>query len=535
MRRRGGWSCHLVLAWLGIAVLAAACDGQIGDAGASGVSGAGASGNGSSTGAGGAGAAGVGRNLRRLSVREYNNVVRDLLADTTKPANQFGQEVYTNGFDNGSDSLTVQGTDVLAFQAAAESLAATAVSNNLPNLIGGCDTTQPAQVCVSAFLDNFAMKAYRRPLTTTERQRLQTVYAAGAATGGFQGGIQLMLEAVLQSPSFLYREELGAPDPSLPKGVVRLTDYEVASELSFLLTGSMPDATLFTAAQTGTLKTVDGIRREATRLLASAQARPALRSFLHQWMATDQVVTINKDSTIYRASLPRWRRRWQESSTSISTRFSGRARLTPRAPDIAAIAPGRDARHDDLRCSLPGQRGAAHHARRSDEAGHPDASRVSRGALGRRQLGAGAAGRLRVEQHPLPASAVASAERSPRAARLRRHRRPPDDASALRDAPQPALLQFMPHHHRRRRLRLRRVRRDRSASHDREREPGGHERQPARHRRRRPLCRSIAACPEALRQQGGARLLRQTGLSIRHGAGGRHQQSGAARGDAGRF
>ena len=68
------------------------------------------------------------------------------------------------------------------------------------------------------------------------------MYAAGAATGGFQGGIQLMLEAVLQSPSFLYREELGAPDPSLPKGVVRLTDYEVASELSFLLTGSMPDA-----------------------------------------------------------------------------------------------------------------------------------------------------------------------------------------------------------------------------------------------------------------------------------------------------
>jgi hypothetical protein len=237
--------------------------------------------------------------MRRLSVREYNNVVRDLLADTTEPANQFGQEVYTNGFDNGSDSLTVQGTDVLAFQTAAESLAATAVGNNLPNLIGGCDTTQPAQVCVSAFLDTFAMKAYRRPLTTTERQRLQTVYAAGAATGGLHGGIQLMLEAVLQSPSFLYREELGAPDPSLPKGVLRLTDYEVASELSFLLTGSMPDATLFTAAQTGTLKTVDGIRREAKRLLASAQARPALRSFLHQWMATDQVATINKDATIY--------------------------------------------------------------------------------------------------------------------------------------------------------------------------------------------------------------------------------------------
>jgi hypothetical protein len=264
------------------------------------VRGAGGSGDGSGVGASATLTAGVGRNLRRLSVREYNNVVRDLIADTTQPANQFGQEVYTNGFDNGSDSLTVQGTDVIAFQVAAESLAATAVTNNLPALLVGCNSaTDPAQACVSAFLANFATRAYRRPLTDTEQQRLQTVYAAGAATGGLKGGIQLMLEAVLQSPAFLYREELGAPDPSLPKGVLRLTDYEVASEVSFLLTGSMPDATLFAAAQNGTLKTVADIQREATRLTASPQAKPALRSFLHQWMATDQVSTVNKDSAIY--------------------------------------------------------------------------------------------------------------------------------------------------------------------------------------------------------------------------------------------
>src|SRR5579864_8190973 len=142
---------------------------------------------------------GVGRSLRRLSAREYNNVVRDLLGDTSQPASLFGQEVFTNGFDNGSDSLTVQGTDVLAFQAAAESLAATAVANQFPALVLGCDpTTDPAQACVSAFLATFATKAYRRPLTGTEQQRLETVYSAGAATGGLQGGIQLMLEAILQ-------------------------------------------------------------------------------------------------------------------------------------------------------------------------------------------------------------------------------------------------------------------------------------------------------------------------------------------------
>jgi|SRR5579872_3268899 len=284
---------------LGIAALAAACTGSPAGRGRSGAAGSDASPS------AGTSVAGVGRNLRRLSVREYNNVVRDLLGDTTQPANQFGQEVYTNGFDNGSDSLTVQGTDVLAFQAAAESLAASAAANNLASLLVGCNpATDPAQTCVSAFLGNFATRAYRRPLTATEQQRLQTVYAAGAATGGLNGGIQLMLEAVLQSPNFLYRAELGSPDPSLPKGVLRLTDYEVASEVSFLLTGSMPDATLFAAAHDGSLKTKDDIQREATRLMGSPQAKPAFRSFLHQWMATDQVSTVNKDSAIYPTFTP---------------------------------------------------------------------------------------------------------------------------------------------------------------------------------------------------------------------------------------
>ncbi len=249
--------------------------------------------------AAGADTASVSRSLRRLSRREYNNVVRDLLGDTTQPANQFGQEVYTNGFDNGADSLTVQGADVLALQAAAESLAATAVAAHPELLIGTCKPQQNETACVTAFLSTFVPRAYRRPPTATESQRLQTVYAAGAANGGFQAGLQLMLEAVLQSPAFLYREELGQPDPSLPPGVVRLTDYEVASELSFLLTGSIPDAELTTAVQNGTLKSADDFRRETARLLASDAAKPALRSFLHEWMGTDQVSQVNKDSTVY--------------------------------------------------------------------------------------------------------------------------------------------------------------------------------------------------------------------------------------------
>lgn len=242
----------------------------------------------------------LGRGLRRLSRREYNNVVRDLLGDTTQPANQFGTEVYVNGYDNGSAGLIVGSTDVSAFQLAAEGLAVHAIQSNVPALIGTCDPTANAAACVDAFLASFPKKAYRRPPTDTEIQRLRTVNAAGTANGGgFLGGLQLMVEAVLQSPAFLYREELGAPDPTLPRNVVRLTDDEVASELSFLVTGTMPDAELVAAADAGRLKTTDDLLRETARLLMSPAAKPSIRSFVHQWMATDQVATLNKDAAIY--------------------------------------------------------------------------------------------------------------------------------------------------------------------------------------------------------------------------------------------
>jgi hypothetical protein len=277
-----------LVAALGVAAMAAACSSHGGGGG-------GANGPTVSD----ASAISVGRGVRRLSRREYNNVVRDLLGDTTSPANSFGIEVYVNGFDNGSDGLTVQGTDVLAFEAAAESLAATAVATKMPTLIGSCDPKQDEAACLEAFLGTFPKRAYRRPPSDTELQRLRAVYTAGAAAGGFPGGIQLVLEAILQSPAFLYREELGAPDPSLPANVVRLTDYEIASELSFLLTGSIPDDTLITAVENGSLKTPQDLQNQANRLLSSPAARPAFRAFLHEWMATDQVASANKDAMIY--------------------------------------------------------------------------------------------------------------------------------------------------------------------------------------------------------------------------------------------
>jgi hypothetical protein len=245
-----------------------------------------------------------GRRLRRLSRREYNNVVRDLLGDTTRPADSFGLEVYINGYDNGSDGLTVQGTDVDALQAAAEAVAARAVSGNLSALVPGCDPQANAEACLEVFLSSFPKRAFRRPPTAAELLRMRNLYATGAVGGDFGSGIQLVLEGILQSPAFLYREELGAPDPALPSNMVRLTSFELASELSFLITGTMPDDELIAAADASHLRTADDLRREATRLLGTPAAKPLFRAFLHQWLSTVELASLGKSTTIYPSFTP---------------------------------------------------------------------------------------------------------------------------------------------------------------------------------------------------------------------------------------
>ena len=239
------------------------------------------------------------RRLRRLSNREYNNVVRDLLWDTTQPANGFLDESYANGYDNGSALLAVQTDQALRYQMAAEQLAENAVQAHLVDLLRGCDPVVSGESqCVDSFLQSFGLRAFRRPPTSGELARLRAVYQSAAEIGGFRTGIQTAIEAILQSPSFVYRRELGGN--AAPPNVRRvLDDYELASELSFLIAGTMPDDELLGAASQGRLHAAAELRRQAERLLHTASAKANLREFFHQWLATTLLQGLTKDPLVY--------------------------------------------------------------------------------------------------------------------------------------------------------------------------------------------------------------------------------------------
>ena len=231
--------------------------------------------------------------IRRLTRVEYDNTVRMLLGDAVDLARDFTPEEEMLGFDNNARTLSVTAVHAEEFMGAAETLGWRAV-NRLPQLLP-CDPALIGErACAEAFVDTFGQRAWRRPLVGDELATLMQVYDAGAEVDGFAGGVSLALEALLQSPNFLYRIEVGTPHAERPD-LVALTQYEIASRLSYLLWRSMPDDALFDAAALGVLDEPAVLRAHAERMLADPRAEAAIWSFFEQWLRVDEIMGVERD------------------------------------------------------------------------------------------------------------------------------------------------------------------------------------------------------------------------------------------------
>ena len=232
--------------------------------------------------------------IRRMNRREFNNTVRDLLADDTRPADSFPAEEEALGFNNNADALVV--TSLLAEQylSAAEGLAEAAVAD-MPALLAGCDPGSEGEAaCATQFIERFGRSAYRRPLASDEVERLMTVYTDARGQFDFETGIRLALTTMLQTSHFLYRVEFGAPVEGDPD-ILKVGPYELASRLSYLLWGTMPDEALMAAAADGALESAEDVANQAHRMLADPRARAVVHDFHDQWLQLAQVEELEKD------------------------------------------------------------------------------------------------------------------------------------------------------------------------------------------------------------------------------------------------
>jgi hypothetical protein len=303
------------------ALFAAACTGKIEDGGSastgSGSTGSGSTGSGSGTagttggGTGTAGSTPIDPNaagpmpMLRLTNREYNNTVRDLLGDTTQPANQFGSDRDPTFDFRRAGDVAVQ--DATLLRTAAEGLAMAAAPKLVVGQLLPCDPTMGEPACAAKFISTFGQRAFRRPVATDEATRLTTLYTTARTTLGlsFAGAIDVVIEAMLQAPQFLYHWELAANDPLLHEGsVIRISPYQIASRLSYFIWGSMPDDMLLAAAAAGQLDAVAGVQTQARRLLMDPRAKDTVSSFFSDWIALDGLAARTKDPAAYPGYTP---------------------------------------------------------------------------------------------------------------------------------------------------------------------------------------------------------------------------------------
>jgi len=234
---------------------------------------------------------------RRMTRFEYNNTVRDLLGDTTRPADQFPVDEVFGVFDNQASAQVV--TDLLAsdYMNAAEALSTNAVKDITK--FTGCDASKSSEkACATIFIASFGPKVFRHPMTADEKSLLTKVFDAALAKWDYATAIRLTVQTALQSPHFLYRIEFGEPDSDNP-AVNRLTGYEMASRLSYLFWGSMPDDALFEAAKKGELSTKEQLAKQAERMLADPRAQEVVENFHSQWLGLGMLDTTTKDASIY--------------------------------------------------------------------------------------------------------------------------------------------------------------------------------------------------------------------------------------------
>jgi hypothetical protein len=234
--------------------------------------------------------------LRRLSQREYNNTVRDLLGVQSKPAGNFPPDL--DGDFIFRRYGVVSTLDASRMREAAEAISPTVDVAKLAPCTGGASAET---ACAQQFLTSFGLRAYRRPLVADELSGLLALYQTGRSTLSldYAGGIKLLVEAMLQAPGFVYRWELGPTSPKLEGSVVHLGPYEVASRLAYFLWRSMPDQALFDAAAAGKLATPQDVEAQARRMISDDKAHDMMASFFQEWLSLDQVAARPKDAAAY--------------------------------------------------------------------------------------------------------------------------------------------------------------------------------------------------------------------------------------------
>jgi len=235
--------------------------------------------------------------LRRLTESQYIHAIEDLFgADLFVPTG-IEPDLRSRGlFSVGASLASISPRGVEGFERAGYIIAAQVMEPERRGRVISCTPSGAVDAdCARASLAPVARRAWRRSVEDGELDALVGIAGDAAQTlGDFYAGFEFALATILQYPDFLYRVELGEPDPEGP-WPARFVDFEMASRLSFFLWDSIPDDELLDAAEAGELSTDAGLSVQVERLLSSERSKVGLRAWFADILHLDDLDELYKD------------------------------------------------------------------------------------------------------------------------------------------------------------------------------------------------------------------------------------------------
>lgn len=243
--------------------------------------------------------------VRRLNRAEYNNTIRDLTGLDLRLADDFPSDDVGSGFDNIGDVLSLPPILMEKYLESAQNVAAAvlqspeALARVFPHQAADPNNLEQAAATALQNARHLATRAFRRPLTEDESQRLMALMVrAWEADAAPPEIMATVLTAVLASPHFLFRIEDDRSATAVD-GIRPLNDYELASRLSYFLWSSMPDQALFDLAAAGELHTPEQLAAQVPRMLADPKAQALVDNFAGQWLQLRDLENMSPDPLMF--------------------------------------------------------------------------------------------------------------------------------------------------------------------------------------------------------------------------------------------
>ena len=214
--------------------------------------------------------------VRRLTIKEYINTVQAAVGvDISEDAERFlPADLKADGFSNTAYNLTVDFKHVSSYARLAESIV---TKMNVMDFAGKFqDKVKADNKSIKSLIDKMGNFILRGPLDDHEKKSFFRIYDdVRDANGKAEDAVAYIVEAMLQSPRFIYRME---------RNNSKYKSYELASSLSYAIWGSSPDEELFKAAEKGDLKAEEKVQKQIARMLKDEKARKWSTTFAYEWL-----------------------------------------------------------------------------------------------------------------------------------------------------------------------------------------------------------------------------------------------------------